>query len=247
MEDSLLISTHSALNPIDDTMLCGLQYQTMPIVSTSGFWYSTDSDISFDPDEFSSNPLITATNGGSYEIAFQDTICVSEESFILTLVDDPYAILSDTSACLGEVFKIEPVVTTDVTNWLWNDGSTNPSLNVTEPGTYTLIVSNMCNAFTDSLTVEFDVCNIYIPNVISLSSTTGNANWFTDDTGLKSYHVVILNRWGNVMFEYDGPGGYWDGTSGGRYVSEGTYYYIIAGTDINGEAFDKQGFIQVLK
>ena len=57
----------------------------------------------------------------------------------------------------------------------------------------------------------------------------------------------ILNRWGNLIYEYYDPAGTWDGkTQGGTLVEEGTYFYIIKAQFYGGEEITKQGFVQVV-
>ena len=38
---------------------------------------------------------------------------------------------------------------------------------------------------------------------------------------------MIVNRWGNPVFETTDPAAVWDGTSGGNPCNEGTYFYIL--------------------
>ena len=58
---------------------------------------------------------------------------------------------------------------------------------------------------------------------------------------------MILNRWGNLIFEYDDPAGSWNGkTRNGNPVEEGTYFYKINATFEGGKEVEKHGFV-VLK
>ncbi|MCH2231724.1 MAG: gliding motility-associated C-terminal domain-containing protein [Crocinitomicaceae bacterium] len=89
---------------------------------------------------------------------------------------------------------------------------------------------------------------IEIPNVISLSSTVGNDIWFISYEGIETYNCIILNRWGNVLFESDDPNEAWEGTSkSGKPVTDGVYFYLIKGTTVNGGEIDKHGPITVLE
>ena len=85
-----------------------------------------------------------------------------------------------------------------------------------------------------------------MPNIISLSSTVGNELFFVDYEGIATFNCVILNRWGNKIYEYTDPSGTWDGrTQNGTLVEEGTYFYMIKATFEGGEEVEKQGFVQL--
>jgi hypothetical protein len=49
-----------------------------------------------------------------------------------------------------------------------------------------------------------------------------------------------------VIYEFDDPAGYWDGTSNGSKVAEGTYFYTLKAITEGGEEITKHGFIQVV-
>jgi len=56
-----------------------------------------------------------------------------------------------------------------------------------------------------------------------------------------------LNRWGNIIYEYNDPAESWQGTNkSGELVKEGTYFYKIDATFEGGQTVQKHGFV-VLK
>jgi gliding motility-associated-like protein len=63
--------------------------------------------------------------------------------------------------------------------------------------------------------------------------------------GIKDFECTILNRWGNVIYEYNDPSGKWDGTSNGEKVYEGTYYCSIKAVFESREKVTKHGCVQV--
>lgn len=124
-----------------------------------------------------------------------------------------------------------------------------------DPGEYTIVYSTGIPCENDAsfiLVIEGEEVvstpfSISIPNVVSLTSTVGNENWFITHEGIQSYHCVIVNRWGNIMFESIDPDEVWDGTAqNGKKVNGGVYFYMIDGNTVNGEGFNKHGSITVL-
>jgi gliding motility-associated-like protein len=86
---------------------------------------------------------------------------------------------------------------------------------------------------------------LVIPNVFTPNGDGANDVYFVTAKGLSDFNLVIVNRWGNVMFETDNPNIGWDGTSNGQKCAEGTYFYLL-----NAKAGDKDikehGFLTLI-
>ncbi len=82
-----------------------------------------------------------------------------------------------------------------------------------------LVNGNGCTSVIDKAVVKvIDFPNAFTPN-----------NDGRNDIFLKDYDLVVVNRWGQKM--YEGKDG-WDGTYNGEKVSPGTYYYVVTLVDI---------------
>ena len=59
----------------------------------------------------------------------------------------------------------------------------------------------------------------------------------------------IFNRYGTLIYEWNDPLGYWDGTSlqTKEQVSEGAYYYVATVETFDGQLQDVTGFIQLMR
>lgn len=88
----------------------------------------------------------------------------------------------------------------------------------------------------------------WVPNVFTPNGDGANDlftlyhDWFSD------YHIVILNRWGSVVWEKDkdpaNPILLWDGTNnGGAMCTDGVYFYHLTGKMYGGTDVDKEGFV----
>ena len=131
---------------------------------------------------------------------------------------------------------------------------------MTEPQTFQATISqqyadypNLLCTTTNSISVG--TCAFKIPNVVT--SNKDNVNDKFRVQGLESFddvEIVILNRWGTVIYTNDqfGQTGIWD-LNGGD-VNAGVYYYILTFpegsgplivTDVNGEnvEYDEEGSI----
>jgi hypothetical protein len=79
-----------------------------------------------------------------------------------------------------------------------------------------------------------------------LSSQAGNNIFFVNYSGLEEFNCVIINRWGNKIYEYTDPAGGWDGkTQDGTLVEEGVYFYKINAVLQGGEDIQLHGFVHL--
>ena len=89
---------------------------------------------------------------------------------------------------------------------------------------------------------NFQPTNIFTPN----SDGTNDLLVFCDGCNIKG-EVVILNRWGNVVFETNDITIPWDGNNkSGQPVVDGTYYYHIEVQYKTGQKEVKSGFITLM-
>ena len=257
--------TFIALPTIDiDQIACGYVY---PVTGTTAFnagtWSSLDTLINFS-DSFANNPQISTEYGGIYTVSFTDNACDVTLTANIEFLPNIYTQVLDTNICIGSSFELNPLILNTAIdtlhdqwtlqpgynpsiNWFWENGSTEIPRIISGAGSYIFTVYNACNTDADTATIGIKPCDITAPNIIVLSSTEGN-NFFSVNTiGIVEFNCVILNRWGNVIYEYNDPEGGWNGkTSNGNLVEEGTYFYRIKATYEGGEDVIKHGFV-VLK
>lgn len=175
-------------------------------------------------------------------------------------VDAEYTVSpTGTNVLLGTDFTFTDISTSDspITVWDWDfgDGSGFNSVeeySFNDPGYHTVILTvtdaNGCvGQYVDSV---FLSDGFTLPNIITANEDGTNDLFVLPADFFDSFDIIIINRWGNVVYESYGATGtfLWDGTNkGGEYVSEGTYFYKLTGTyGDNLQAF-KQGFVQVVR
>ena len=230
---------------------------------SGGTWSSTDPLI-FISNTQSNNPQISTNFAGIYPVSFTDEAC----NVILTSnIEFPpyiYTQVLDTNICPGSSFELDPLILNTPkdsllsewtqqanynpsTTWFWGDGATEIPRVISGAGTYIFHLKNACYEVTDTATIGIKPCDITAPNIIVMSSLAGNNIFYVNSEGIVSFDCVILNRWGNVIYEYTDAAGGWDGkTADGNKVEEGTYFYRIKAIIEGGEELIKHGFV-VLK
>lgn len=84
-----------------------------------------------------------------------------------------------------------------------------------------------------------------IPNVFTPNEDGVNDVFFITSTNLKDFDLVIVNRWGEVVFKTDDPNQGWDGTSNGKKCTEGVYFYTLKAKQ-GDNTIAKQGHITLV-
>lgn len=105
----------------------------------------------------------------------------------------------DVSGCIGASLTIKPTV--PGTDYEWSDGSTTDSLNVNNPGTYSVSVTDMngCLISEETFSVTFGLLsspNVNVPNqgcigtdvIVTAWGSSGNYQWYDSPSGGNLIH-----------------------------------------------------------
>lgn len=88
--------------------------------------------------------------------------------------------------------------------------------------------------------------NAFSPNADGLNDVWPGSN--TTSFGLKKYHMVIFDRWGNIIFKSTDPTASWDGRDlDGNMALEGVYAFQIDFRYIDDRLYVHKGTLTVLK
>ena len=241
-----------------DTAVCHYSYFVGNTQSyAGGQWFAMDTTVHFLPNNLVDNPEITTYNtGGYYPVFYVDNACQDTVSAQIEFMPYVYMAILDSAICQGASLWLNPYVinTTPLQQGYsppisgqWWDASTEVPRLATEAGNYIYTAQNACNTISDTANITYKPCDITAPNVVVLSSLSGNEAFYVNYEGITSFNCTILNRWGNVIYEYTNPADKWYGkTSSGEIVEEGTYFYRINAILDGGIELQKHGFV-VLK
>jgi len=69
--------------------------------------------------------------------------------------------------------------------------------------------------------------SIYIPSAFTPNGDGMNDRFGAKGEGISDYHLLVYDRWGEVIFESTNPGDQWDGKYKGEPVEQGTYVYQV--------------------
>jgi hypothetical protein len=240
-----------------DTAICHYSYFVGNTTSyAGGQWYALDTAVHFLPNNFVDNPEIMTYNmGGVFPVFYLDNACQDTVSTSIEFMPYVYAAILDSAICQGANLWLNPYVIntpplqsgySPPINGQWWDGNTEVPRLFTDQGNYVYTAYNSCNSVSDTAEIDHKPCDISAPNILVVSSLENNNVFKVNYEGISSFNCIILNRWGNVIYEYTDPAGYWDGkASNGDYVEEGTYFYRIDAILDGGQELQKHGFVVV--
>ncbi len=143
----------------------------------------------------------------------------------IVVLDSPqFTLGNDTIIPAGEKVELSP--DTSFTAYSWSTGCSDETIEVGEPGTYFLTVTNEYGCRnTDDIEVFIDVG---IPNFFTPNGDGINDTWYIPFLYSEpETKIFIYDRFGNSVIQYKAGDEEWDGTVNGRKMPEGTYWYII--------------------
>lgn len=156
---------------------------------------------------------------------------------------------TDTTLCTGSILYLDARIGNS-SQYLWQDGSTQPIFIVTKPGTYQVKTKNICPITSSALTVHYHSCHCVIsfPSAFTPNHDGRNDEFLPKfDCDFTDYSLKIYNRWGQQIFHSISNTKAWDGTYNGIPQPIGTYTYLFTYRIEAGERKTDYGQITLLR
>ena len=150
-----------------------------------------------------------------------------------------------------------------IVSWFWefgdfenysieNSTNSNQQFAYKYPYTYTSVLTvtdkfgcTSSDTVLVKITGDFEKPNVFTPNNDGINDVFE----FHEDI-FESYDVLVLNRWGNIVYDKKGVKGtyIWNGThNDGKECSDGVYFFKIVGTIKDGTPFETSGYVTKVK
>ena len=143
-------------------------------------------------------------------------------------------------------------------NYFWDFGGlgsstlVNPGHSFNEPGKYLVTLIAM-NGFCSDTAYKIIEClpayTFYAPNTFTPNNDKRNDFFFPIGEGwdVKTYSLMVFDRWGEKIYETDQVDGWWAGTFKGEEVKEDTYIWKVNLKDIFGMQHNYIGHIILVR
>ncbi|MBI3509210.1 MAG: gliding motility-associated C-terminal domain-containing protein [Bacteroidetes bacterium] len=206
------------------------------------------------------NPVVSTT----YTVSVTDANgCIQTGTASVILNSPP--IVSFTTNAVNGVFSLSAGNlcvtdnTTGAVQWSWNFNNTDTStsqnpcmaLTASNVGSYciALTATNAAGCTSsDSTCIEVTNVSYSIPNVFTPNGDGNNDLWFITNSGMKTVHVDIYDRWGALVYVWEGPTGGWNGMAkNGKEATDGVYYFTAHMIDDTDKIYNEKGFIHLIR
>ena len=144
-------------------------------------------------------------------------------------------------------------------NWEFGNGETttvfnsgNEVITYSEPGIYTVILTAFNGVCNDMDTLQiiitpFSTPIIHVPNVFTPNNDGSNDEFFIETAFVSSIDLIILNRWGQVVFQTSELSSTWNGEINGKEATDGVYFYKYETVGINGDVLSGHGNLTLIR
>ncbi len=99
--------------------------------------------------------------------------------------------------------------------------------------------------------ISAECTTLFVPNTITPNGDGVNDVFLVEAEGIKTFEMIIFDRWGNEVFRTNDQKEAWTGGINGYYVPDGVYTYMITALDLLGlpisEDITITGIIYVLR
>jgi gliding motility-associated-like protein len=143
------------------------------------------------------------------------------------------------------------------TSWIWDfgdgGGSTlfGPTHTFQDTGHFVVrliaVTANGCRDTAYSKVIVGADFTIYVPNAFTPNGDGLNDGWSVKWIGVKTFHVMLFDRWGMLIYESFDPNFSWDGSLHGLQSQEGAYTYVIEASGYLNEKQKRAGTVTLLR
>ena len=131
----------------------------------------------------------------------------------------------------------------------------NTSYTFMESGSYTIVQKYKLvkpdDEIADSAEITVEICEskLEFPNAFSPNDDGINDIYRAkrDYKSIVSFRAIILNRWGQKLYEWNNPEDGWNGKYHGNDVKEGVYYVLVEAKGADGKEYKIKKDINLLR
>jgi gliding motility-associated-like protein len=198
----------------------------------------------------STDSLFLVNLGGTYNVQVENICGIDYDTIRVTDVPLPQIDLQDTILCFGNAIQVD-ISGPGFSGYLWQDNSTNPVYTISNPGTYSVLITDT-NSCQNSISFNVEYCpeNLYldVPSAFSPNDDGLNDILYAVGINVENIQLAIFNRWGQKVFESNDLLQGWDGTFKGQKLNSAVFVYTISAISTeDGRTIQKSGNISLIR
>ncbi|HEY9007882.1 MAG TPA: LamG-like jellyroll fold domain-containing protein [Ohtaekwangia sp.] len=185
---------------------------------------------------------ITVTHSGKYTLQVIDGCKSGKDSINIKFLQTPqkFSLGDDEIVCIPPVKTLSPGQNISGFEYVWQNGSTNYSLDVNDFGTYWVSVKNVCGQYSDSVSFFKPTLDKQaIPNVITPNGDDRNQYFRINQQFDFPVTLEVFNLWGTLVYKKNNYQNDWDGNG----LATGVYFYRLSGVCIG----EEKGSISIIR
>jgi gliding motility-associated-like protein len=197
--------------------------------------------------------IVTPTFSRGYSLIVSDGCGVQIDTSVYVTVSAPTADFNFEYQTATEVqFYDLSYSNIAAYSWTFDNGASiveNPLHNFNYDGAHDvwLLVVDINNCRDSILKTVKPPLLVYAPNSFSPNGDGLNDEFKFKGVGIKSFNLLIYNRWGELMFETDNINNGWNGTLKGKEIPVGVYVYKVRAESYEGIEFEEANKLQLIK
>jgi gliding motility-associated-like protein len=203
------------------------------------------------------NPTVTINSTNTYTVTATLNGCVRTSTVRVFVNQNPIVSAGpDKTIVEGDAVTLNGA-SNNSASIVWSPSATLTGFNsftpVAKPSTtttYTLTVrdNNNCVGSDNTIVTVVPVC-LKVMDAFTPNGDGTNDRWLVTTSApcTSNMSVNVYNRYGNIVYKNGSYQNNWDGTYNGKPVPDGTYYYNIVYTLINGNQITLKGDVTILR
>jgi gliding motility-associated-like protein len=215
-----------------DLEICQGDTVQLSAAGTGIFQWSNSETLS---DAFAPNPKAFPVVTTTYGLKLSGTGCPGLDSLTITVNPKPTISAEKTEyeVCVGTEVTL---TATGTTNFWWNTGESSDKIivKVDEVNTRKVfrVVGNDGKCATDTLDIAVMTKRCGKPYVIVPKFFSPNGDGINDyfvvrDIAKYENELIVINKWGDIIYSTKNYDNRWDGAYSGQLVAEDTYMYVV--------------------
>lgn len=253
MPVTVAFNNNIAMNAVAGASVC-LGGTFTPTVTSNATSYSWSPTAGVSNPSIS-NPVLSPTATTTYTVTGTLGSCTAQQTLTVTVFPGVTVNAgADANLIAGDVYQLQGTGSSGI--YLWTPSTGLSATNILDPlatpattTTYRLQITNSQGCVgTDDVTLTVIPYCVKVMEAFTPNGDGINDRWLvTNGNCITNIKASVFNRYGSKVFESNDYKNNWEGLYEGKHLPDGTYYYVIQFTLINGKQVILKGNLTILR